>query len=340
MGEVFIDSAEALIQSIKQHSCGFDEGARIAVINAAAHSFFRTLDAVMIQSFFPRYADLKKNGFSAASSIEGQGEFECGVIFAAKDQKRNLYDLSLLMASVRNGGMIALVSPNGLGGRSFMKNARLVLSGAEEFFKRKNRILIAKNDKEFLNSDFYDKYRSFGDLKEIGNSMFTRAGVFSSKKIDNGSKLLIETVKNEPIRGAAADFGSGNGYLSYELLKRFNDIRSISLFEADYNALEVSKTNIKDKRADFIWSDITTLERDRKFDVIISNPPFHSGAEADISLGKRFISSAYNVLKKDGVFYVVANRELPYEKIVRTLFNRQITMVEKDGYKVFKAIRS
>ncbi|MDR0746959.1 MAG: methyltransferase [Helicobacteraceae bacterium] len=340
MREAYIDSVEALIHSVKQLGCGFGEGARIAVINAAAHSFFKTFNAVMIHSFFPRYTDLKKSGFNAAASIEGQGEFDGGVIFAGKDQKRNLYDLFLLISSVKDRGEIALVSPNGLGGKTFMKNARPVLGGAEEFFKKKHRVLIAKNDKGFLADDLCDQYRSFGDLKELEDSLFTRAGIFSSKKIDDGSKLLIETMRHEPCRGAAADFGSGNGYLSFELLKRFGDIESISLFEADYNALAVSKINIKDNRANFIWSDITTLERDEKFDIIVSNPPFHSGAQTDISLGKQFIHSAYNSLKRNGVFYVVANVKLPYEKIVQSLFDRWIAMAEKDGYKVLKATRS
>ena len=43
------------------------------------------------------------------------------------------------------------------------------------------------------------------------------------------------------------------------------------------------------------------------------NPPFHSGQNTDISLGRAFLRAAADSLRTGGRLFMVANRQLPYE---------------------------
>jgi 16S rRNA (guanine1207-N2)-methyltransferase len=79
-----------------------------------------------------------------------------------------------------------------------------------------------------------------------------------------------------------------------------------------------------------LWEDIRTLTPERRYDVVIMNPPFHTGKNEDLALGQLFIEKAWQSLKPRGRLFMVANRNLPYEKVVRGLS----ILAEGEGYKV------
>ena len=54
-----------------------------------------------------------------------------------------------------------------------------------------------------------------------------------------------------------------------------------------------------------------------QYDVIVSNPPFHTQSRADRpDIGRRFIAVAAEALKPGGRLWLVANRHLPYEAVL------------------------
>ena len=50
----------------------------------------------------------------------------------------------------------------------------------------------------------------------------------------------------------------------------------LDLIEAEWSALEAARRNVTDPRARLIWDDATTHTPDRRYDAILSNPPFHT----------------------------------------------------------------
>ncbi len=86
-------------------------------------------------------------------------------------------------------------------------------------------------------------------------------------------------------------------------------------------------------------SDCGEAVRDRRFDVVASNPPFHQGKGTSRAVAGQFIKEAAGLLAPGGRFYLVANRFLPYEKQMEGLFDT-VQMVHADGrYKVLLARR-
>ena len=115
-------------------------------------------------------------------------------------------------------------------------------------------------------------------------------------------------------------------------------VTKLTLVELDRRAVEVSKRNVTDPRAAFVWGDVRhDLGTLKDLDFIVSNPPFHEGGGEDKTLGQAFITAASAALRKGGVLWIVANRHLPYEAILGESFAKVRLVGEGGGYKVFEA---
>ena len=58
-----------------------------------------------------------------------------------------------------------------------------------------------------------------------------------------------------------------------------------------------------------------------------------------MDLGKDFIAAAHNSLKKKGNLLLVANIQLPYENIIKTLFNEFEVHSKNKSFKIILAKR-
>lgn len=174
------------------------------------------------------------------------------------------------------------------------------------------------------------------------NGFWTQAGLFGWNKIDQGSKLLTNTIAEREIEisGDIADFGCGYGYLSKTLsLNPSFKPTSLTLSDHDIRALNAAKINLEDidTEQEFLWRDLSAPTMlNKKLDVVMMNPPFHEGRQGTPDLGLQFIENAYKNLKKGGVLYMVANKHLPYETHLKASFKVIECLIEKDGFKVIK----
>ncbi|MEJ6848962.1 class I SAM-dependent methyltransferase [Sinorhizobium fredii] len=144
-------------------------------------------------------------------------------------------------------------------------------------------------------------------------------GMFSHDRVDAGSELLASRLPKD-FTGHAADFGAGWGYLSVMLAQASPGLKGIDLFEADHDALEAARRNVKANApttpARFYWHDLTSEDTRDKYDLIVMNPPFHEGHAAEPAIGSAIIKAALKALKQGGRLMLVANRGLPYEQVL------------------------
>ena len=70
---------------------------------------------------------------------------------------------------------------------------------------------------------------------------------------------------------------------------------------------------------------------------MVCNPPFHTTRDADPALGIAFLVAAHRMLSGSGTLYLVANRHLPYDRVLASLF-REIEVIGGDG--AFKLTRA
>lgn len=168
-----------------------------------------------------------------------------------------------------------------------------------------------------------------------GLNAWTQPGVFSWDRVDPGSALLAKTMT--PLAGKGADFGAGIGFLSKAALAS-PKVESLLLIDSDRRAVEAAKQNIQDPRATILWGDVrTAVIEPGSLDFVIMNPPFHDGGTEDKQLGQAFIRRAADVLRRGGTLWLVANRHLPYEKVLAEVFKTAPPRADTGGYKIFEA---
>ncbi|MHC0052405.1 class I SAM-dependent methyltransferase [Actibacterium sp. D379-3] len=172
---------------------------------------------------------------------------------------------------------------------------------------------------------------------QLPGGFCTAPGVFSADAVDRGSALLADALP-AAIKGRVADLGAGWGYLAARALTR-DGITEMHLIEAEHAALDCARANIDDPRARFHWADATMFTPEQPFDVIVTNPPFHTSRAADPALGVAFLTAAARMLTPAGQLWLVANRHLPYERSLAALF-RDVEEVAGDaGFKILHAAR-
>ena len=175
------------------------------------------------------------------------------------------------------------------------------------------------------------------ERQEIEGGFVTAPGVFSADGIDPASRLLADHLPAKLGRHVV-DLGGGWGYLSARALQGRDEIERLDLIEADHAALECARINLADARAVLHWEDATRWRPEAaSVDAVITNPPFHSGRAADPELGHAFIRAAAEMLKPRGALWLVANRHLPYEAVMRTRFTHVEEVAGDARFKVLHA---
>ncbi len=130
---------------------------------------------------------------------------------------------------------------------------------------------------------------------------FTGSGVFSKEKIDDGSKLLIESVQLKK-EAHVLDLGSGYGPVGI-ILKKFFPTCDVTLSEINERAVHLAQSNaaLNNVTVDIRQSNIFENVPE-KFDVILLNPPQSAGKE----LCFQMITESINHLTKRGKLIIVA----------------------------------
>lgn len=81
-----------------------------------------------------------------------------------------------------------------------------------------------------------------------------------------------------------------------------------------------------------VYSDITG-----RFDMIISNPPFHDGLQTSLTAAETLIRGAVKHLPIGGQLRIVANAFLPYPDILDATFGSHEVLAQNGRFKVYRA---
>ncbi|UNE54562.1 class I SAM-dependent methyltransferase [Bartonella machadoae] len=244
-----------------------------------------------------------------------------------------------LLECVQPGGWIVIGGNKTAGAASMMKWVKTLIPITDKLSKNHGLVFWIQVPQQ-IDRQKIEQLRS--PPLTFENKFQTCSGMFSHGRIDPGSAALACHI-NKIVSGKTADFGAGWGFLSYAALERSEKITTLDLYEADYNALKAAKKHLQDATTScpihFYWHDLVHEPIANLYDTIISNPPFHTQRTTDISLGQHFIINAAKCLKPSGKLLLVANRHLPYEKVLKDIFRTVLIHEKNDGFKVIEAHR-
>lgn len=168
---------------------------------------------------------------------------------------------------------------------------------------------------------------------------YSKPGVFSKGAIDQGSRLLIETMEIKP-NDSVLDLGCGYGPIGIVAAYLARQGEAI-LIDANIRAVRLSEANIKLNRlnnAQALLSDGLEAVRGKKFTVIVSNPP----ASAGIEIFEEFCQGAFRQLATGGKLYFVTQSRL--KEAVKRTFQKHFgnfTIAKRDAkYIVSLAVKT
>ncbi|RJE75675.1 16S rRNA methyltransferase [Pseudoalteromonas sp. MSK9-3] len=175
-----------------------------------------------------------------------------------------------------------------------------------------------------------------GDLEFSAISV---PGVFNHGKLDVGTKLLLENIE-VPYKGSVLDFGCGAGLIATFMGSKQ---AALKLHCLDVNALALYATEqtlqLNGLSAELILSDgLNNVPG--QYNLLISNPPFHTGIATDYGIADRFLSDSRQFLKSKGKVQIVANNFLKYPPILEQQFGTYTTLARNTKFTVYQAEKS
>ena len=127
------------------------------------------------------------------------------------------------------------------------------------------------------------------------------------------------------------------------LAERTNGLDTIDLYEADFESLEAARQNLGTLPGGpafgFHWHDLTAEQIEKKYDLIVMNPPFHHGRAAQPEIGQAMIRAASSALKPGGRLLMVQNRGLPYDQALRAGLSHVAEVAQDGAFRVISARR-
>jgi 16S rRNA (guanine1207-N2)-methyltransferase len=176
------------------------------------------------------------------------------------------------------------------------------------------------------------------EFEAAGLRLESLPGVHSAGKLDPGTAVLIEEVRWERLGGRRVlDLGCGVGVLGLLAARAGAEVVAV---DDDLAAVRSTMRNADrlGVALDARHSDIDGELEGERFDVVLCNPPFHVGKGVRLGLAEAFIEAAHRLLVAGGELALVANRDLPYERVMGGWSSVE-RAADRAGFKVLQARR-
>ncbi len=294
------------------------------------------------QSFMPFADELGRNGLRVGEP-EADAVYPLVLILPPRqrDEARALFARALRHTAP--GGTVLASMVNTEGARSGEADLAKLAGSVQHLSKHKCRVFWSTPTASGINQPLLAEWLTLDAPRETVDGYVSRPGLFAWDRIDRASALLAAHLPDD-LHGRVADLGAGYGYLAAQVLARCFRVDAIDLYEAEARALEPARINLRKAQqacghevaVEVHWHDVTR-GLPRRYDAIVSNPPFHQGRADLPELGRAFITTAADALQPEGRLWLVANRHLPYEAILGARFREVRSVAVHEGFKVIEA---
>lgn len=156
-------------------------------------------------------------------------------------------------------------------------------------------------------------------LADLDLTVVAHGGVFAGTKLDIGSRLLVDNLDyllgGAPTAHDFVDAGCGTGVLSARIAQRTPDAEVLAVDVSAAAVLSTHATAQENGYADRIRAvqdDALNGLPTASADVIVCNPPFHTGTSLGTDVAVRIFENAGRVLRPGGELWTVFNTPLAY----------------------------
>jgi 16S rRNA (guanine1207-N2)-methyltransferase len=175
--------------------------------------------------------------------------------------------------------------------------------------RQKSRVLTAREPQASEMPVLKRKFES-----DLGLWICAAGGVFAGTGLDIGTRALASRFHQLPEYETAIDLASGSGILAALLARKNPQARIIA---SDVSAAAVRSTiataEANDLRVEAVQDVGLYLQPSDSADLIVLNPPFHSGAAVTKEIALDLFEDAGRVLRPGGELWAVWNSPLDYK---------------------------
>lgn len=190
---------------------------------------------------------------------------------------------------------------------------------------RKSRVLTAhtaRNDtvrRDTVSTEL--PVATWGNDPELSFELAAFGETFGGATLDHGSRLLLQTLRDSPpgTPQRIVDLGCGNGVLATWVALNWPQAEILAT-DQSHAAVAAAKLTVARagvaERVRVVRADACEAVDDGWADLIVVNPPFHSGSIVHAGVAHRLFVSAANALAPGGELRIVYNSHLNYRSFV------------------------
>lgn len=172
------------------------------------------------------------------------------------------------------------------------------------------------------------------NLRGTTFEFLTASSVFSKKRVDTGTRLLIENMKL-PNKGCVLDVGCGYGAVGIAAAA-LNPQLHVVMTDVNRRAVLLAKQNAERNHARNVevhQGNLYQPVQNQRFDCILSNPPVSAGMETV----KAIITEAPKVMTNKATFQMVVRSKIGGKTLppfFNEAFGNSAVLARESGYRV------
>lgn len=174
-------------------------------------------------------------------------------------------------------------------------------------------------------------------LRQKEFEFYTGSGVFSIKRVDPATELLINNARIN-LKDRVLDMCAGYGPVGIAVKKTFPETE-VFMTDVNQRAIELAKKNARINNVKITIKSGNLYEpyKDEKFDTILVNPPMAAGRK----ICYQIIEEAKTHLNNEGTLQLVARHQKGgkmLEKKMKETFGNTAALAKKSGFRVYFSV--
>lgn len=192
------------------------------------------------------------------------------------------------------------------------------------------------NDETLEHQNIQYSFEIFGEKFAFQSD----SGVFSKDGLDDGTRLLLETIAQTDLGTNILDLGAGVGPIGL-ILAHLDSTRRVTLADVNERALACAEKNattlgVRDQ-VKIVLSDVY-LNIDTTFSTIVTNPPIRAGKKVTYAM----YAGAFSHLENNGKLVVVIRKKQGAESAeayLKSIFPHVERAAQHKGFRVLIATK-